>query len=269
MSLVERARALWQHAGHPVAADRPRPQGPLCGLRAGLRVDDPGPAADDRRLLVHLHPWSSRGAPVGEKPYILFLVLGLLAWQWFSVDGDRTSTGPGRGGPAGALDQHPARDLGAARSSASKGLEFLFSLPVVVLLHDRSTTRARPSTSCCSRSRSCCRPSCSPGSAWPWPPPPCWSATCSGSSGSCCGCCFYLSPIIYAVLQPRDRTAAAAVLAQPPDRHHRALPRAGLPDPVRRLAGRRHRPPCISVLGSCSSASVVFSRLERAVLKEI
>ncbi len=53
------------------------------GSVLGYIWTDPRPAADDRRLLVRLHP-GLRAQGAGEDPYILFLVLGLLAWQWFN-----------------------------------------------------------------------------------------------------------------------------------------------------------------------------------------
>ena len=72
------------------------------------------------------------GRRIGEDPYVLFIVMGLLSWQWFSRHGHRVLGGAGLGGPAGAL--HPAaREIWVLKVVGSKGAEFLFSLPIVVL----------------------------------------------------------------------------------------------------------------------------------------
>src|SRR6476646_4780514 len=68
---------------------------------------------------------------VGHKPYFLFLVIGLLSWQWFS--GSLTDT-------SRALIQESKlvrstnlpREMWVLRVVLSKGIEYLLSLPVLV-----------------------------------------------------------------------------------------------------------------------------------------
>ena len=68
---------------------------------------------------------------VGHKPYFLFLVVGLLAWQWFS--GTLTDT-------SRALIQESKlvrstnlpRELWVVRVVVAKGIEYVFSLPVLL-----------------------------------------------------------------------------------------------------------------------------------------
>jgi ABC-2 type transport system permease protein len=69
---------------------------------------------------------------VGESPYILFLILGLLSWQWFSgsvTDTARALTSESRLVRSTRLP----REIWVLKVVGSKGLEFFFSLPVVVL----------------------------------------------------------------------------------------------------------------------------------------
>jgi ABC-2 type transport system permease protein len=68
----------------------------------------------------------------GEQPYILFLILGLLSWQWFSstvTEASRALTSETRLVRSTRLP----REIWVLKVVGSKGLEFLFSLPVVVL----------------------------------------------------------------------------------------------------------------------------------------
>jgi ABC-2 type transport system permease protein len=69
---------------------------------------------------------------VGEQPYILFLVLGLLSWQWFSstvTDTSRALTSDARLVRSTRLP----REIWVLKVVGSKGVEFLFSLPVVAI----------------------------------------------------------------------------------------------------------------------------------------
>jgi ABC-2 type transport system permease protein len=69
---------------------------------------------------------------VGEQPYILFLVLGLLSWQWFSAtitDTSRALTSEARLVRSTTLP----REIWVLKVVGSKGVEFLFSLPVVAM----------------------------------------------------------------------------------------------------------------------------------------
>ncbi len=68
---------------------------------------------------------------VGEDPYILFLVTGLLAWQWFNgtvTDTTRALVADSRL----VRSTNIPREIWVLKTVGSKGLEFLFSLPVVV-----------------------------------------------------------------------------------------------------------------------------------------
>jgi ABC-2 type transport system permease protein len=69
---------------------------------------------------------------VGADPYILFLVLGLLSWQWFSgtvTDTSRALTAESRLVRSTRLP----REIWVLKVVGSKGVEFIFSLPVVVM----------------------------------------------------------------------------------------------------------------------------------------
>jgi ABC-2 type transport system permease protein len=72
------------------------------------------------------------GRKVGYQPYILFLVIGQMMWAWFN------------GGVSGAVralraeaqmvrQSNVPRELWVLRVVASKGVEFVFSLPVIAL----------------------------------------------------------------------------------------------------------------------------------------
>jgi ABC-2 type transport system permease protein len=70
---------------------------------------------------------------VGEQPYILFLVLGLLSWQWFSAtvtDTSRALTSEARLVRSTMLP----REIWVLKVVGAKGVEFLFSLPVVAVI---------------------------------------------------------------------------------------------------------------------------------------
>jgi ABC-2 type transport system permease protein len=69
---------------------------------------------------------------VGEQPYVLFLVAGLLPWQWFSSSLTETS----RALTAEAKlirSTNVPREIWVLRVVLSKGVEFVFSLPVLAL----------------------------------------------------------------------------------------------------------------------------------------
>lgn len=70
---------------------------------------------------------------VGEQPYILFLVVGMLAWSWFSgaiSEGCRSLTGEAKIVRSSNLP----REVWVARTVMSKMIEFIFALPVIALL---------------------------------------------------------------------------------------------------------------------------------------
>ncbi|HEX8972930.1 ABC transporter permease [Oryzihumus sp.] len=67
---------------------------------------------------------------IGEQPYILFLIAGLLAWQWFS--GSLTDTSRALLAEAKLVrSTNLPRELWVVRVVIAKGIEFLLSLPVL------------------------------------------------------------------------------------------------------------------------------------------
>jgi ABC-2 type transport system permease protein len=72
-----------------------------------------------------------RNAP-GEQPYIVFLILGLLAWQWFSSTVS-DATGALVSDSRLVRSTNIPREIWVLKTVGAKGLEFCFSLPVVVL----------------------------------------------------------------------------------------------------------------------------------------
>jgi ABC-type polysaccharide/polyol phosphate export permease len=68
----------------------------------------------------------------GEKPYIVFLILGLLAWQWFSSTVS-DATGALVTDSRLVRSTNIPREIWVLKTVGAKGLEYLFSLPVVVL----------------------------------------------------------------------------------------------------------------------------------------
>jgi ABC-2 type transport system permease protein len=69
---------------------------------------------------------------VGEQPYILFLVLGLLSWQWTSATITESAKALTTEAKLVRSTRLP-REIWVLKVVGSKGLEFLFSLPIVAL----------------------------------------------------------------------------------------------------------------------------------------
>jgi ABC-2 type transport system permease protein len=67
----------------------------------------------------------------GEQPYIVFLILGLLAWQWFNGTVTDTTTALTSDSRLVRSTNFP-REIWVLKTVGSKGLEYIFSLPVVV-----------------------------------------------------------------------------------------------------------------------------------------
>jgi ABC-2 type transport system permease protein len=67
---------------------------------------------------------------VGEDPYILFLVTGLLAWQWFNGTVTDTTRALVQDSRLVRSTNIP-REIWVLKTVGSKGLEFLFALPVI------------------------------------------------------------------------------------------------------------------------------------------
>ena len=68
---------------------------------------------------------------VGHEPYILHLIIGLFVWQWFSACMTETSRALLQDARLVKSTNLP-RELWVVRLVLSKGLEFLFSLPVLL-----------------------------------------------------------------------------------------------------------------------------------------
>jgi ABC-2 type transport system permease protein len=68
----------------------------------------------------------------GEQPYIVFLILGLLAWQWFSSTVSETTRALVQDSQLVRSTNIP-REIWVLKTVGAKGLEYCFSLPVVVL----------------------------------------------------------------------------------------------------------------------------------------
>lgn len=69
---------------------------------------------------------------VGDRPYIVFLLLGLLPWTWFSSSISDCTKAFTRDAKLVRSTTIP-RSIWVARIVLSKGIEFLFSLPVLAL----------------------------------------------------------------------------------------------------------------------------------------
>jgi ABC-2 type transport system permease protein len=68
---------------------------------------------------------------VGHKPYFLFLVVGLLSWQWFSGAVTETSRALIQEAKLVRSTNLP-REVWVLRVVISKGIEYLLSLPVLI-----------------------------------------------------------------------------------------------------------------------------------------
>lgn len=71
------------------------------------------------------------GASIGEEPYILYLLIGMLGWNWFSsalTEGCRSLTAEAKI----VRSANVPREVWVARTVLSKGAEFVLALPVVV-----------------------------------------------------------------------------------------------------------------------------------------
>lgn len=70
---------------------------------------------------------------VGNSPYIVFLLSALLPWQWFTNSINESSQALKRDGPLIRSTSLP-REIWVTRVVASKCVEFLFSLPVLIVI---------------------------------------------------------------------------------------------------------------------------------------
>ena len=99
---------------------------------------------------VFTHGLPSQG--VGEEPYIVFLIAALLPWVWFNsavADFTRAFKKDARLIRSTAIP----RSIWVDRIVLSKGIEFIFALPVLVLFARLRRREGRTGGSCCSRSR--------------------------------------------------------------------------------------------------------------------
>jgi ABC-type polysaccharide/polyol phosphate export permease len=131
MSLVERARALWETRAILyllIVRDlKVRYAGSVLGYM--WTILDP--------LMMTGVYWFIfsvvfTGRRIGEDPYVLFIVMGLLSWQWFSASVTGCSTALGAEARLVRSTRLP-REIWVLKVVGSKGAEFLFSLPIVVL----------------------------------------------------------------------------------------------------------------------------------------
>jgi ABC-2 type transport system permease protein len=68
---------------------------------------------------------------IGEQPYVLYLIIGVLSWNWFSTavtDGCRSLTAEAKIVRSSSVP----RQIWVARTVLSKMLEFAFALPIIV-----------------------------------------------------------------------------------------------------------------------------------------
>jgi ABC-2 type transport system permease protein len=131
MSLVERARALWETRSILwllIVRDlKVRYAGSVLGYL--WTILDP--------LMMTGVYWFIfsvvfTGRRIGEDPYVLFIVMGLLSWQWFSAAVTGCSSALTSEVRLVRSTRLP-REIWVLKVVGAKGAEFLFSLPIVVL----------------------------------------------------------------------------------------------------------------------------------------
>ena len=241
MSLVERARALWETRAILwllIVRDlKVRYAGSVLGYM--WTILDP--------LMMTGVYWFIfsvvfTGRRIGEDPYVLFIVMGLLSWQWFSASVTGCSTALGSEARLVRSTRLPARDLGAQGGrlqgrrvpllAADRGAVHGALPPRAVLADRAGPDRDRAAGHPAHRHR----PGPGPGHrADPRPGP--------GGADRAPGAVLPLAGHLLRA-PPRDRAAAEAVPAQPHDRHPRHLPLDGVPGGVHRLEGGGASPPC-------------------------
>jgi ABC-2 type transport system permease protein len=206
-------------------------------------------------------------AGVGLKPYVLYLVIGVLAWQWFAGGVNDTTR---------ALQQESKlirstslpREIWVLKIVGAKGVEFVLALPVVLLF---MVVYRHPPTW---------------NALWCWPLAVVLQATLISGLGLALSAVtvlmtdlkrvvrivvmmlFYLTPVVYSVNRIPNRYHAREVLVFNPMSGILDLYRRGVfPD-----TGNGWHVPLIgagmTVLVLLAGIAV-FHRLERAVLKEI
>ena len=72
-----------------------------------------------------------QGRRVGYQPYVLFIIIGVLVWQWFSQCVNETSRALQAEARLVRSTNLP-RELWVVRIVLAKGIEFVLSLPVIV-----------------------------------------------------------------------------------------------------------------------------------------
>jgi ABC-2 type transport system permease protein len=68
---------------------------------------------------------------IGEQPYVLYLIIGVLSWNWFSTavtEGCRSLTSEAKIVRSSSVP----RQIWVARTVLSKMLEFVFAIPIVI-----------------------------------------------------------------------------------------------------------------------------------------
>src|SRR3954447_7985875 len=131
MSLAARVRALLEHRRILWLLVRRDPKEHYASSALG----SVSPVLDPfMMILIYWFVFSVifHGRDVGEEPYILYLAFGQLAWQWFNGsvnDTTRALTSETRLVRSTRLP----REMWVMKLVLSKGLEYLFSLPVIVI----------------------------------------------------------------------------------------------------------------------------------------
>ena len=132
------------------------------------------------------------GGRVADKPYFLYLLSGLLAWQWFTGGVNDTAKSLIQEARLVRSTNLP-REIWVIRCVVAKGVEFVLSLPVLVGFVLYYLVRGRVELDwelvLVPPGHGCCSSSCSSGSGCCSHRSRCSPPTCSASCASCCGSC--------------------------------------------------------------------------------
>ena len=82
-------------------------------------------------FVVFTYIFDASGRKVGDSPYFLFLLTGLLAWQWFNSSMNDTARSLIQEARLVRSTSLP-RELWVVRVVFAKGIEFLLSLPILI-----------------------------------------------------------------------------------------------------------------------------------------
>ena len=237
MSLVERARALWESRGILwllIVRDlKVRYAGSVLGYL--WTILDP--------LMMTGVYWFVfsvvfTGRRIGEDPYVLFIVMGLLSWQWFSATITGCSTALGAEARLVRSTALP-REIWVLKVVGSKGAEFLFSLPIValfMLLYHRAPSWQIVLVPIAIVLQAILLT----GIGLALAPATVLIRDLSRVVRIALRVLFYLSPVIYSVRRLEIGPVRQLFKLNPMTGHPRHLPLDGLPEGVPRLAQHRH-----------------------------